>query len=479
MFAWRIRSCDIVTPVAVLVSTSQIAHSIRDGGDGSLLHKSNTSLKPAAPLATSSESAAAVASSSKASARPLHLCAPDAHPEVTNRLLAFIGVPIPTVAAASPIASAAPVSVASPNDPPPPSSPPRQRQPSTPMCHAADAAVPSPGHELGVHVADFSQRVLPFLQRQQLLQEQRRQCVQDSIFFISLIEAATFLKHVVILSAFLTSCCLVPWRLPTITRLVFKTNDTIKRFQALNACRLMSLVAAQRPEMLATSVQRMHVGILNIASDMVMDDLQRLASHVTGSGRVQSVYEGLMSQVRGVLKKTDAEGHDAAACLVKAHDDSMRLLQLHSLHYVHVLHDLTLAAKRSAKAEEVSAESRAILRALARSGAELRAIPRPLEAAQTLGQAVHNDERHGPGQAGATALVLDDASLNHIDQQARVAVIVAAHFDQSEAEFSAALQKLRDREQQLQVCFADAFCNILQLTLFRLMFCRQNGRCHT
>ena len=120
VFAWRIRSCDIVTPVAVLVSTSQIAHSIRDGGDGSLLHKSNTSLKPAAPLATSSESAAAVASSSKASARPLHLCAPDAHPEVTNRLLAFIGVPIPTVAAASPSASAAPVSVASPNDPPPP-----------------------------------------------------------------------------------------------------------------------------------------------------------------------------------------------------------------------------------------------------------------------------------------------------------------------------------------------------------------------
>ena len=61
-----------------------------------------------------------------------------------------------------------------------------------------------------------------------------------------------------------------------------------------------------------------------------MDDLQRLASHVTGCGRVQTVYERLMTQVRSVLKKTDAEGYDVAMSLVKAHDDSMRLLQLHT-----------------------------------------------------------------------------------------------------------------------------------------------------
>lgn len=470
----------IVTLFAALVSTSQIADSIRDNGDGSLLRKLHSSSTHAAPLTLTSESVAVVAVSK------LALCAPDAHPDATNALLAFIGVPIPSVV------STGSDSVVSPDDLPPPSSP---RRPRPSKSRDSDDATKLP-LDAQANIDDFAQFVLPFLQRQQQLQEQHRQCVQDSIFYISVMEAATFLKHVAVLSAFLISCCLVPWRLPTILRLVFKTNDTIKRFQALNACHLLSLVAAQRPEMIAISVQRMHSGIRSIASEQVMDDLQRLASHVTGCGRVQTVYERLMTQVRSVLKKTDADGYDVALSLVKAHDDSMRLLQLHALHYVHELHDLTIAAKRSAAAEAVSAESRrvrgGILLALARSGAEFGAVatqsvqsksseasPAPLPSHT---EAVRPEEVHRLDAAGLAAgmpFVLDDASLNHIDQQARVATIVAAHFAQSETEFAGALQKLRDREQQLQVCDFDIWRNILKLTLHRLTIRRRNGLCRT
>lgn len=470
-----------MTLFAALVSTSQIADSIRDNGDGSLLRKSHSSSTHAVPLTLTSELAAVVAVSQ------LALCAPDAHPDATNALLAFIGVPIPSVV------STGSDSVASPDDLPPPS-PPRRPRPSKSSRDSDDATkLPL---DAQANVDDFAQFVLPFLQMQQQLQEQHRQCVQDSIFYISVMEAATFLKHVAVLSAFLISCCLVPWRLLTILRLVFKTNDTIKRFQALNAFHLLSLVAAQRPEMIAISVQRMHSGIRSIASEQVMDDLQRLASHVTGCGRVQTVYERLMTQVRSVLKKTDAEGYDVAMSLVKAHDDSMRLLQLHALHYVHELHDLTIAAKRSAAAEAVSAESRAVkkklLLALARSGAELGAMATqsaqfksseelpPPRSSHT--EAVRLEEVHRLDAAGLAAgmpFVLDDASLNRIDQQARVATIVAAHFAQSETEFAGALQNLRDREQQLQVCDFDIWRNILKLTLHRLNIRRRNGLCRT
>ncbi len=81
--------------------------------------------------------------------------------------------------------------------------------------------------------------------------------------------------------------------------------------------------------------------------------------------------------------------------------------------------------------------------------------------------------------AACMPFVLDDASLNRIDQQARVATIVAAHFAQSETEFAGVLQKLRDREQQLQVCDFDIWRNILKLTLRRLNIRRRHGLCHT
>ena len=97
-------------------------------------------------------------------------------------------------------------------------------------------------------------------------------------------------------------------------------------------------------------------------------------------------------------------------------------------------------------------------------------------------EAVRPEEMHRLDAAGLAAcmpFVLDDASLNRIDQQARVATIVAAHFAQSETEFAGALQKLRDREQQLQVCDFDIWRNILKLTLHRLNIRRRNGLCRT
>ena len=87
---------------------------------------------------------------------------------------------------------------------------------------------------------------------------------------------------------------------------------------------------------------------------------------------MQSVYERLLSKVCNVLTSKDADGHGIALSLVKAHDDSMRLLQLHALHYVYSLHDWTISAKQSAKAADISAAtSRGIRLALPRSRAKL------------------------------------------------------------------------------------------------------------
>jgi hypothetical protein len=318
--------------------------------------------------------------------------------------------------------------------------------------------------------------------------------------------------------------------LPAVLHLVFKTNDAIKQFQALNACHLLSLVAAQRPEMIAISVQRMHSFIQSSASENATNDLRRLASHVTGCGRVQTLYERMLAQVRTVLKKTDADGYEVVLSLVKAHDESMRLQQLHALYYGRVLRDLTIATMRAATAEEVSAKSRGVSRFVSRStpnfgsltatqpvqsksseplpmvmvpfppgtavppharkledslpvgvvAASGASVVEPQRSSQTA--AVRHEEMHNLDTAGLAAdrpLVLDDTSLNHIDQQARVATIVAVHFAQSEAEFAAALQKLRDREQQLQVCFVDAWRNMLRLTLLRQTIRRRNGLCRT
>jgi hypothetical protein len=502
------------------VSTSQIYNSIRDGGDGSLLPQSISSINHNAPNAASSESAVRVAVSSSTLSQLARLRAPDAHPDATNQLLAFIGVPMPTdnsVAAVNRVASTGSHSDAPPNQLLPPSFPLRQR-PIESTRDSCDATKLSLEVESGDQIDDFAQHVLPFLKMQQELQDQRRQCVQDSIFYISVMEAAIFLKHVAILCAFLIGCCLVPWRLPAILRLVFKTNDTIKRFQALNVYRLLSLIASQRPDMIAISVQRMHSGIRRTAKDNFGNyNLHQLASHVTGCGRVQSVYERLLSKVCNVLKSTDADGHGIALSLVKAHDDSMRLLQLHALHYVYSLHDLTISAKQSAKAADVSATSRGIRLALPRSRAKLGSagtqsvtfsagseqpagtVPSharnfedfsSVAVAAATGASVSEPSRfsdsplqqleevHRLDSAGVTAsrqLVLDNASLNHIDQQARVATIVAAHFAQSEAAFVAALQKIRDRELQLQVCVVHALQNVLQLTLPRMSIRRRNG----
>ncbi len=519
-----------MTRFAALVSTDQIADSIRDNGDGSLLRKPSSLSTNAAPVESSTKLTAVVDVSQRA------LCAPDAHPDATNALLAFIGVPAPSVI------STGSESVASPDDVPLPSSPRRPRPNESSRDSADPTKLPFDAH---APKDDFAQCVLPFLQMQQQLQEQQHQCVQDSIFYISVMEAATFLKHVAVLSAFLISCCLVPWRLPAVLHLVFKTNDAIKQFQALNACHLLSLVAAQRPEMIAISVQRMHSFIQCNASENVLKDLHRFAPHVTGCGRAQTLYERMLAQVRSVLKKTDADGYVVVLSLVKAHDESMRLQQLHALYYGRALRDLTIAAMRAATAEEVSAKSRDILHALSRSGpptsrdvsrflsrrtpnfgiltatqpVQLKsseplpmvmvpfppgtAVPplaRKLEDSLPVGvvaasgdnviepqhsshtEAVRHEEMHSLDTAGLAAdrpLVLDAASLNHIDQQARVATIVAAHFAQSEAEFAAALQKLRDREQQLQVCFVDAWRNMLRLTLHRQTIRRRNGLCRT
>ena len=504
-----------MTRFAALVSTDQIANSIRDNGDGSLLRKPSSLSTNTAPVELSTKFTAVVNVSQRA------LCAPDAHPDATNALLAFIGVPVPSVV------STGSESVASPDDVPPASSPRRPRPNESSRDSNDPTKLPFDAH---APIDDFAQCVLPFLQMQQQLQEQQHQCVQDSIFYISVMEAATFLKHVAVLSAFLISCCLVPWRLPAVLHLVFKTNDAIKQFQALNACHLLSLVAAQRPEMIAISVQRMHSFIQSSASENATNDLRRLASHVTGCGRVQTLYERMLAQVRTVLKKTDADGYEVVLSLVKAHDESMRLQQLHALYYGRVLRDLTIATMRAATAEEVSAKSRGVSRFVSRSTPNFgsltatqpvqsksseplpmvmvpfppgTAVPphaRKLEDSLPVGvvaafganviepqrcsqtEAVRHEEMHNLDTAGFSAdrpLVLDDTSLNHIDQQARVATIVAVHFAQSEAEFAAALQKLRDREQQLQVCFVVAWRNMLRLTLLRQTIRRRNGLCRT
>jgi hypothetical protein len=377
---------------------------------------------------------------------------------------------------------------------------------------------------------DFSQRVLEFLRMQQQLQHRRSQCLQDSIFYISVMEAAIFLQNVAILSAFLILCCLVPWRLPAILQLVCKSNDTINMFQALNAHRLLSLVAAQRPDMISVSVQRMHTNIRKNEIKNSIRNLREHVSHVIGSGRVQSVYEQLLSHVCRLLSKTDAESSDLALTLVKAHDDSMRLLQLHALYYVHTLHELTIAALRSAEAKNSSNVSRGILLALARSRTKSGLAvtqPSPLKSSELVsidmltfpagsrqqaftipshalnreelfpeydasasdGSVVEPSRSSGNGTVqfeeecsldpvGTVACqhpALDDASLHHIDLQARVATIVASHFLQSEALFATAMKSLRARELQIQVSGHDTFTNVLQLTLNRKNIRHQNG----
>jgi hypothetical protein len=366
------------------------------------------------------------------------LCAPDAHPEVTKSLLAFIGVPASDSSAlprllTHPTASASSTHAAA--------TPPHPRDPSS------DSSVLAPSVLSTDDVVDFHQDLQQFLLKQQLSQAERQQCLQDSIFFIAIAEAAVFVKNLAVLMAFIVSCALVPWRLPIVLSLLFKSNDTIKRFRAYHACCLMDLVAIERSEMLATSLQRMHYGLRNVFSQRNVDQYASM-SVITGCGRSQRVYEQLVHYMCDVLKHSDSDASDAAQKLLQAHNSSMLALQVHVAFYLNELHNN--AATTTHRSNWLLQRQR--LSAIAATKTISMRFPPPppppLPAFSKIEHSGYSQEEMISTQQHAP----DEAYLRAVDQQARMATTVAAHFGRSEDAVVAALRTLHDRKQQLKVC---------------------------
>jgi hypothetical protein len=319
--------------------------------------------------------------------------------------------------------------------------PPHPRDPSS------DSSVLAPSVLSTDDVVDFHQDLQQFLLKQQLSQAERQQCLQDSIFFIAIAEAAVFVKNLAVLMAFIVSCALVPWRLPIVLSLLFKSNDTIKRFRAYHACCLMDLVAIERSEMLATSLQRMHYGLRNVFSQRNVDQYASM-SVITGCGRSQRVYEQLVHYMCDVLKHSDSDASDAAQKLLQAHNSSMLALQVHVAFYLNELHNN--AATTTHRSNWLLQRQR--LSAIAATKTISMRFPPPppppLPAFSKIEHSGYSQEEMISTQQHAP----DEAYLRAVDQQARMATTVAAHFGRSEAAVVAALRTLHDRKQQLKVC---------------------------
>jgi hypothetical protein len=418
-------SCNFVLIIclAVLVSIDEVVACIINDNDFTL------SCESSSPVVR--------AGSEVVSACPPLLHAPDAHPEVTKSIFAFIGVPALDSSAVPrlrthPMVSDTPTHAAA--------APPRSRDPSI------DSSVQSGSHPAlrvssADDVVDFDRDLQPFLLKQQLSQEERRQCLQDSIFFISIAEAALFLKNFAILMSFLVSCVLVPWRLPIVLSLLFKSNDTIKRFRAYHACCLMDLVAIERSEMLATSLQRMQCGLRNVFSERRSFGQYASMSAITGRGRSQRVYEQLLHQMCDILKHSDSDGSDAAQELLQAHNSSILALQVHVAFYLNELH--SNVATTTHRSTRFVPRQRLAAIAIANAISVRFPLPPPPPAFSTE----HSQE----DMVSTEQLAPDEACMRAVDQQARMATTVAAHFGRSEADVVAALRTLHDRKQQLKV----------------------------
>jgi hypothetical protein len=405
-----------------------------------------------------------LADSETASACPSRLHAPDAHPEVTQSLLAFIGVPasdsstLPRALTAPAVSATLTQAFAAPRGPRDPPSDSSVRSGSRPASNVSSTD----------DVVDFDRDLQPFLLKQQLSQEERQQCLQDSIFFISIAEGAVFLKNLAVFISFIVSCLLVPWRLPIVLSLLFKSNDTIKQFRAHDACCLMDLVLIERSEMLANSLQRMQHGLRNVFSEHDVFDQYASMSAITGCGRSQRVYEQLIHHMCDVLKHSDSDGSDAAQDLLLAHNSSMLALQVHVAFYLNELHyNVATTTHRGStimpreRRKDIAITNRTSVRFPHPSPPPPPPPPPspppspPPPPPSPPPPPAFSIENSGHSQETMVSLVQptpDEAYLRAVDLQARMATTVAVHFGQSEAGVVAALRTLNARKQQLTVC---------------------------
>jgi hypothetical protein len=408
---------------AVLVSIDEIIACIINDSDFTLPRESSSPV-----VFTDSKTTSSCPS-------PLH--APDAHPDVTKSILEFIGVPASgsfalSHALTAPVVSATPthatVAPSCPGDPPSDSSVRSGRRPASSGPSADDAV-------------DFDRDLKPFLLKEQLSQEERQQCVQDSIFFVSIAEAALFLKNAAVFVSFVVSCVLVPWRLPVVVGLLFKSNNTIKQYRAYHACCLIDLVSIERTEMLANSLQHMQQGRRNEFYER--DDFDQYASvyAITRCCRSQRVYEQLIHHMCEVLKHSDSDGSDAAQELLLAHNSSMVTLRAHVAFYLNQLHNNVATTTHMSS----RIMSRQRLKGIAITNKISVRFPPP---AFSLENSAHSQEE----MVSAIQLTPDDACLRAINLQSRMATTVAAHFGRSEAGVLEALRTLNARKQQLKVC---------------------------
>jgi hypothetical protein len=205
---------------------------------------------------------------------------------------------------------------------------------------------------------------------------------------------------------------------------------------------LSSLVAVERFEMLATSLQRMQLGLRS--SFFERNFVQNVSvSAIARPGRSQKVYEQMIHQLCSILEHSDNDASDAAQKLLQAHNRSMLVLQAHVAYYLEELQkNVVTTADRNAKSpRRHRPQAAAITNALS---VRIPHHPPPASFNEQLG--------YSPEEMPSTELfVPNDVCLRAVEQQARMATTLAAHFSQSEADAATAFQILHERQQKLKV----------------------------
>ena len=169
---------------------------------------------------------------------------------------------------------------------------------------------------------------------------------------------------------------------------------------------------------------------------------------ITGCGRSQRVYEQLIHHMCKVLKHSDSDGSDAAQELLKAHNSSMIALQVHVAFYLNALHNnAATTTHRSSRQMTPRQGQRPKDIAITNRTSVPFPFPPPPPAFSIENSAYSEQE-----MISTVQLTPDEACMRAVDQQARMATTVAAHFGRSEAGVVAAVCTLNARKQQLKVC---------------------------